>query len=188
VHSINREASETNGNKEESNMRDNNELAISTGTLPESSFVKRMRDVEYAIAHRAYELFASSGFTGGHDVSDWLSAESELLEPVSLNLTETENELTLRAELPGFTEKDIEVRVEPRAVFISGEREDNAHNKEEGGVASSEHNWGKVFRAIDLPVEVDPDKVKATFAEEMLRVILPKKEVGKKVADEEKAH
>lgn len=61
-----------------------------------------MQDIEKAIARRAHELFASRGFTDGQDLSDWLTAESEILEPFRLKLSETEEEVTLKAELPGF--------------------------------------------------------------------------------------
>jgi HSP20 family protein len=156
-------------------MQDHTKLAVSTGALPESSFVKRMQDIENAIACRAYELFASSGFTDGHDLNDWFTAESELLQPVPLNLSETENELTLKAELPGFTEKEIAVRVEPCWVFIIGQREEKTENKVEGEVVYSERHSSQVFRAIDLPAEVDPDKVEATFDKGTLRIVLAKK-------------
>jgi HSP20 family protein len=168
-------------------MRDDTELAVSSGTHPESSFVKRVHDIENAIARRAYELFASSGFTDGHDLNDWLSAESELLEPVPLKLSETENELTLKAELPGFTEKDIDVKVEPRHVVVSGQHEEKTEKKENGEVVSAESRSSQIYRAIDLPAEVDPNKVKATFDKGTLQVVLTKKDPGKTVASEKKA-
>jgi HSP20 family protein len=177
----------TNRNKGESNKQDHTELAVSAGAHPESSFLKRMHDIENAIARRAYELFASSGFTDGHDLNDWLSAESELLEPIPLNLSETENEVTLKAELPGFTEKDIDIKVAPRHVVVSGQREETTENKKDGEVVSSEHSSSQVYRAIDLPAEVDPDKVKATFDKGTLQIVLAKKETGKTVATERRA-
>lgn len=168
-------------------MQDHTEVAVSAGTHPESSFTKRMHDIENAIARRAYELFALSGFTDGHDLNDWLSAESELLEPVPLKLSETENELTLKAELPGFSEKDIDVKVEPRHVVVSGQREEKTEKKKNGEVVSAESSSSQIYRAIDLPAEVDPDKVKASFDKGTLQVISTKKNPGKAVASEKKA-
>lgn len=155
--------------------------------LPESSLPERMQAVQNMVASRAYELFAARGFTDGHDLEDWLSAESEFLQQVPLQVSEREKDLTVNTELPGFTTKDIEVRVEPRRLFISGQREEKSEDKKKGEVVSSECRSSQVFRAIDLPAEVDPDKVTATFDRGKLEITLPKSEIGKKAATEEKA-
>lgn len=168
-------------------MQKHSKLTVSTGALSDNSFVKRMQDIENAIARRAHELFASRGFTDGQDVSDWLTAESEVLEPFPLKLSETEEEITLKADLPGFSEKDIEVRVEPWYIFIGGRREEKTESKQKGEVVSAESRSSGVFRAINLPAEVDSEKVEAAFDKGVLQIVLPKKEAGKKVAIENKA-
>lgn len=165
-------------------MRKPSKLAVSTGALSDNSFVKRMEDIENAIARRAHELFASRGFTDGEDLSDWLTAESEILELFSLKLSETEEEVMLKADLPGFSEKDIEIRVEPWSIFIGGRREEGTESKQKGEVVSAESRSGVVFRAINLPAEVDPERVKATFDKGALQIVLLKKEAEKKVAIE----
>jgi HSP20 family molecular chaperone IbpA len=80
----------------------------------------QMHDV---IARRAFEIFESHDGSPGHDLEDWLRAESELLHPVLLNVTESNGKYVVRAELPGFGGKDIEISVEPRCLAISGKRE-----------------------------------------------------------------
>ena len=92
-------------------------------------FPLKVDEVENTIARRAYELFASRGFTDGHDLDDWFLAQSELFGQMPVSVTETENEVTVRAGLPGFTEKDIEIRVEPRRLFIGGMHEEKSENK-----------------------------------------------------------
>ncbi len=74
----------------------------------------RRRETYDSIARRAFEIFESSGQTFGHDLADWFRAESELLHPVHLDIAESGNALTVRAEVPGFSAKEIEVSVEPR--------------------------------------------------------------------------
>jgi len=68
------------------------------------------------IARRAFEVFEQRGGSPGHDVEDWLRAESELLQPVPLNVTELSEEYIVRAEVPGFSSEEIGISVEP-AVF-----------------------------------------------------------------------
>jgi len=74
------------------------------------------------IAHRAFDIFESRGGSPGHELEDWFRAESELLRPVPLNVTESDDEYIVRAEVPGFGSKEIRVIVEPLHVVISGKR------------------------------------------------------------------
>lgn len=161
------------------------ELTIATRPLPERSILRNLADVERKIARRAYELFSASGFTNGHDMEDWLFAETEVFGKMPLEVKETENELTVTAGLPGFAEKDIEITVEPGRLVITGKREERTENKKKGETVYSERS-NQVFRAIDLPADVDPDKVKATLSKGELEITLPKKEVGKKITVEPK--
>jgi HSP20 family protein len=85
-----------------------------------------------------------------------------------------------------FTEKDIEINVEPRRLFISGTREQKSENKKKGETVYSELS-DQVCRTVALPAEVDPNKVNATLSKGELEITLPKKEIGKKTAIEQKA-
>lgn len=153
---------------------------------PTQTFLQNIADMQNRIAHRAYELFASSGFTDGHDLEDWLLAESELLGKTPIELSDNEKEFTVTAGMPGFSEKDVEIRVEPWRVYITGKCEEKSEDKKKGKTFYSERS-NEVFRAIDLPAEVDPDKVKATLSKGELEITLPKKVVGQKVPVEAKA-
>ncbi len=97
--------------------------------LETDPFFERLSELQEAIARRAYELFASNGFTDGRDLEHWLQAESEILQPAPLDVTETENGFRVRAEVPGFREGEIEVRAEPRRIYISGERKEEPEGK-----------------------------------------------------------
>jgi len=156
------------------------DLAIAPKSLPESTFLQKMEEIENKIARRAYELFASSGFTDGHDKEDWLLAESELFGQMPIEVTETDKEVTVKAGMPGFTEKDIEIGVEPHRLFISGTHEEKSENKKKGETVYSERS-DQVCRTINLPAEVDPHKVKKTLSKGELEITLPKKEIEKKM-------
>ena len=87
------------------------------------SLLRRVGDLFDTLNRRAYELFESRGRRDGHDLEDWFHAESELLGPMPVEISDADDELVVRADLPGFREKDIEVRVEPLQLIISGKRE-----------------------------------------------------------------
>ena len=168
------------------NHHTSTEQTVATRSVPERSLLQSIGEIENKIARGAYELFASSGFTDGHDLEDWLFAESELFDRMPVEVKETENELTVNAGLPGFTEKDIEIRVEPSLLVITGKREEKSEDKKKGETVYSERS-NQVFRSIALPADVDPDKVKATLSKGELEITLPKKEIGKKITVEAKA-
>ena len=50
------------------------------------NILDKMTEWSNRIAKRAYELFAGSGFTNGHDLDDWFKAEQELLKPLTLEV------------------------------------------------------------------------------------------------------
>ena len=63
-----------------------------------------MQQVQLAIARRAYELFETRGCEHGHDWEDWFRAESELLRPVSVSMAESNDRISVRADVVGFDE------------------------------------------------------------------------------------
>ena len=125
-----------------------------------------------SIARRAFELFNGNGKSAGHELDDWLRAESEMLHPVQLEMTESDGEFTILAEVPGFSAKDVEIKVEPRRVTIAGHRE----IKEERNGRKIHCEWcaDQMLRVFDLPAEVDSTKVNATLKDGILMIELPK--------------
>jgi HSP20 family protein len=143
-------------------------------------FFEHAQEITGLITRRAYELFASSGFTHGHDREDWIRAASEVLCSVPVDVTETEDQVTVRAEVAGFTEKNIEVRVEPRSLCITGKRRE-AWEQKEGNTVYSERRASQIFRVLDLPSRIDPEKVNAKLGDGVLEIILAKVGTGKKI-------
>ncbi len=161
------------------------ELIRTPETLKSSgsdSLFERVQEINDLIARRAYELFEASGFTDGHDLEHWGRAESEILRTMPLDITETETELTVRAEVPGFKEKDLAVRVEPRRLFITGKHQEAAERKQGKTVYSERQaKANQVFRVLDLPATIDLVQVKATLSNGVLEVTLLKAETGKQI-------
>lgn len=152
--------------------------------LSDDRFLQRMADLRELIAQRAYELFAESGFTNGHDLEDWLRAEAQFLTVAPVEIVESAETLTVKTALPGWNARDIEIHVEPQRLFISAQTQENSTEKK-GDSISSEQRLERMFRSLDLPVQIDPKKVKATFSSGELKVELPK--AKQKVADDAQA-
>lgn len=155
-------------------------ISLPISRLVESgTFVERMRQRSVATARRAYELFEARGSENGHDWQDWFRAESELLAPIPVKVAETDAGLHVRAEVPGFTEKNLEVRIEPGRLIICGKKQQTSE-QDKGGAALRVERSDEIFHVLDLPHEIDPDKVTATLENEMLEIKLPKVNPGKK--------
>jgi HSP20 family protein len=82
------------------------------------------------------------------------------------------NELVIRAELPGLTKDDIKVDITDEGITIQGERKWE-HEEERQGVYRSERRYGKFYRMIPLPEGVMSDQAKATFKDGILEITMP---------------
>jgi len=153
---------------------------------PSQDMFDRMQDIYKKISQRAFEIFNNNGKWFGHDVDDWLHAEAELLHPIHLEVTETDDNLSVRAEVPGFTAKELDIEVEPLRLVITGKHETKEETKK-GKTVYSEQCAKEVFRAFDLPAEVDNTKVTATLKDGVLTVEMPKAAGAGKVQIEAKA-
>jgi HSP20 family protein len=136
-------------------------------------FFDLAQEINSLIAGRAYELHASRGFEHGHDGEDWLRAESEILRAVPLTITETETQLIVRAQVPGFRENDLEVRVTPRAVCITGSCSEPSEQPEEQP-AASERPVERIFCVLHLTSEIDPVRAAASLDSGVLEIELLK--------------
>ena len=133
----------------------------------------QMEDTFNALARRAYEIFEGNGGTFGRELENWFQAEKELLHPVPVNITESDESFEVKAEVPGFNEKEIEIGVEPRRVTITGKRETKKEEKK-GKTVCAESCSDQILRMVDLPAEIETDKVTATLKNGVLELALPK--------------
>ncbi len=148
--------------------------------LPPSKLFERMQDTYDAIARRAFEAFEGRGRADGHDLEDWLRAESELLHPLHLDVAETDHAVTVRVEVPGFNARDLEVGLEPHRLMIIGNRETKEERKTQKTI-HSEHCSNQLFRSINLPADVDSSKVTASLKDGVLELVMPKIENANRV-------
>jgi len=146
----------------------------------QTSIFNRIEELHHAIARRAFEIFEGKGRWPGRELDDWLRAESELLHPMHLELMESDNHVTVRAEVPGFSAKELEINVEPRRLTISGKRETKDEAKK-GSTVYSELCAGEILRVVDLPTEVDISNAAATLKDGILNIKMTKTPTPKSV-------
>lgn len=159
-------------------------LAVAKQAEAENS-IDRFQQVFDSIEKRAFDIFNNNGRWFGHDLSDWLQAESEILHPVHLEIAETDEALTVRAEVPGFTAKELDIRVEGNRLTITGKHESKDEGTK-GKTIYSERCAKEIFRSVDLPSDVDGSKVNATLKDGVLNLELPKAPHAKSVRIEPK--
>jgi HSP20 family protein len=104
----------------------------------------------------------------------------------AVDVSETGDKITVKAEIPGMEAKDIEISMVGDTLTIKGEKKAEREEKEEN-YHLVERSYGSFSRAMKLPVAVDPDKVEATYKNGVLTVVLSKKEEVKPKAIEIKA-
>ena len=143
---------------------------------------QRIAEVFHRIATRAFERFAQRGFQEGHDLADWLAAESELFRKVPCEVAEKGNEIMVRVELPGFNERDVEVKVEADRLYITGHKEKVVQSNTDGR-RLDERDYRDVFRILSLPSRVVPEQATANLHEGVLTVFAPKEVEPKSQAD-----
>ena len=141
--------------------------------VPPADVFKRAEQLYENIARRAFEIFETNGRGIGHDLENWFKAESEVLHPTRVEVSESENEITVRAEVPGFTAKQLEVSVEPRQLTITGKRETKEERKEEKTVFT-EMTSDRLLRVVQLPAAVHPEKAAASLRDGILEMKIPR--------------
>jgi HSP20 family protein len=94
-----------------------------------------------------------------------------------VNVSETEKEVLVTAELPGIEEKDVEVTLDNGVLAIKGEKKAEKEEKNKN-YHRIERSYGSFVRSIALPHEVEEEKVEATFKNGVLTVKLPKTPAG----------
>lgn len=90
-------------------------------------------------------------------------------------MTEADDAIHLKLEVPGLEAKDINIEVTADSVSINGERKSETKS-EEGGITRTEFRYGRFHRIIPLPVRVENTNVTAQYQNGILNLTLPKAE------------
>jgi HSP20 family protein len=144
---------------------------------PIQEFMLHMQELRELIARRAYELFEKRGYAHGQDSEDWLKAESEILRPVRMEVTDTPDSLIARSRVSGFEPSQLSVSVEPQKLAVAGRREISEVVKAGEEVRTTSGSV-QFLEVMDLPAQVDPTQATATLKGDVLEVTLPKVAAG----------
>jgi HSP20 family molecular chaperone IbpA len=139
-----------------------------------------MNELYQNISRRAFSIFEENGNSHGHDLDHWLKAEAEFLCPAPLEIVETDSAVTVRADVPGFIEQDLEIVAEPARLFITGKTEKKIDDSKKKTLYS-EISSKEVFRSIALPSTIDPEKATASLKNGVLEISLEKTKPAKNV-------
>ena len=100
---------------------------------------------------------------------------------VRVDTSEDDKAYHVTAELPGMTEKDVEVTFADNTLTISGEKKEEKEVKEEN-YHRRERSFGSFRRSFTLPAEVDEGKISAAFKDGVMTIDLPKSKTAQKKA------
>jgi HSP20 family protein len=99
-----------------------------------------------------------------------------------LDVTEDAKAFIVTAELPGMSEKEIDLSISGDTLTIRGEKKEEKEEKEDKDKNKnyyySERSYGSFMRSIPLPRQVETDKVSASFKKGVLTITLPKTEAA----------
>ena len=150
-------------------------MAIVKTTPASETLFARMRDLHRQIESRAFNLFEA----GNSDaLANWFNAESSLLHPMPVEISEEDGTVDVKAEIPGFKKDELQVSVEGRRLIIRAAHDDKKEEKterENGRRVVYTERRHEAFRQLVLPAEVDPDSAKATLSEGILHLHLLKR-------------
>jgi len=95
-----------------------------------------------------------------------------------LEIREESDAYVLSVDLPGVRKEDLNISVHGNRLTLKGERKQNKENKEKG-YHYSEKYYGAFTRSMEFPLEIQSDKVKASYNDGVLQIVLPKAESAK---------
>jgi HSP20 family protein len=94
----------------------------------------------------------------------------------SMDVTESDKEIEIAAELPGLERKDVDISIEDNVLTIRGEKKIEREEKDEKNknYRLAERSYGLFYRVLELPNGIDPSKVQASMSNGVLKIKIPK--------------
>lgn len=123
---------------------------------------------------RMFEDFLDTGFPrmGGFQWERGFSPD--------MDVSETDGQIEVTAELPGIDEKDVDVTLADNVLTVRGEKKSESREEDKDkDHYRLERSYGAFRRSFRLPAEIDADKVTATFDKGVLKIAIAKKETAR---------
>lgn len=132
---------------------------------------KNEREPFRALQHQIDKLF--SDFTSELPmIGTWNSSANGSL-PVRIDVAETERAIEVTAELPGVSEKDIDVSLVGDVLTVNAEKKSD-HEEKTKDYHLVERSYGTFERSMQLAFNADPTKIKVTFDKGVLKLVVQK--------------
>jgi HSP20 family protein len=96
----------------------------------------------------------------------------------NVDIVENEDGYEIHAELPGVRQEDVKLTMNNNVLTLTGEKKQEV-KEERDNVLRLERSYGRFERSFSLPTSVQSDKVRATFRDGVLQIVLPKAEQAK---------
>jgi len=122
------------------------------------------------VRQKAYEIFQSRG-SHGRALDDWLEAERNLIAAPEPEVLESDSKYEVRIPADGFEPGETTVTALPNALVVSAESHHEQQDKQES-IRSCEF----LYRRLEMPMAINPDRVTAVLDGGTLRIIAPKAE------------
>lgn len=104
----------------------------------------------------------------------WRADLAQQAPQIKLDLSETDAQYTVKAEIPGVKKEDIDVRIDGNQITIGAELKKESEEKKDGRVLRSERQYGYASRSFTLASAVDEAKSAAKYQDGVLELTLPK--------------
>ncbi len=108
----------------------------------------------------------------------WTAPNGEGTNPLAVDMLETDNDVVVKASLPGIKPEDVEITVTGNLLDVKAEVKDEAEEKR-GNYHYRERRVGTFQRSLSLPVDIKADQVEAVFENGVLTLTMPKAEQAK---------
>ena len=123
------------------------------------------------VEERAYEIFTNRGGVDGRDFDDWVQAESQLLQPVTAELSDAGDAFIAVAAVSSYRPEDLRASVEPRCLTICGL---NAGDDKKHRPSDDRSDLAPFRLSFNLPADVNTSGASADLRSDVLEVRLPK--------------
>jgi HSP20 family protein len=132
--------------------------------------IRRSDDLGWGLMQPIDRMF-DEFFGGGFGLNELNELPRQFVPAV--DVSENDRELKISAEIPGMTEKDIDISLANDVLTISGEKTSESEEKGKDRYRM-ERRYGSFSRSVQLPPGLDTDKAEASYKNGVLDVILPK--------------
>jgi len=98
---------------------------------------------------------------------------TEEVKVPAIDIKEEKDKYIMEVELPGFTEKDVELKVENNVLTLSSKKEESKEESKKGYIRKERKSYS-FSRSFNLPENTNVDKIKASFKNGILNIEIPK--------------